>query len=64
MKNFHLVKKSRGLEFQMASSVGFKSPPITDENDPKVSPLHIIFDLKNVLVGKQYFVINHLLPCN
>jgi hypothetical protein len=27
-----------------------------------VSPLHVIFNLKGVLVGKDYFKINHLLP--
>jgi len=27
-----------------------------------VNPLHVIFNLKGVLVGKDYFIINHLLP--
>ncbi len=27
-----------------------------------MSPLHVIFNLKGVLVGKDYFKINHLLP--
>jgi hypothetical protein len=27
-----------------------------------VNPLHMIFDLKGVLVGKDYFRISHLLP--
>jgi hypothetical protein len=27
-----------------------------------VSPLHVIFDLKRVLVGRDYFRINHFLP--
>jgi hypothetical protein len=33
-----------------------------DVKDAKVSPLHMIFDLKGFLVGKEYFRINHLLP--
>ncbi len=40
----------------------FRSPlPINIEN-AKVNPLHVIFDLKWVLVAKDYFRINHLLP--
>jgi len=27
-----------------------------------MSPLHVIFDSKGVLVGKEYFSINYLLP--
>ncbi len=27
-----------------------------------MNPLHIIFELKGVLIGKEYFKINHLLP--
>jgi hypothetical protein len=27
-----------------------------------MSPLHVIFNWKGVLVGKDYFKINHLLP--
>ncbi len=27
-----------------------------------MNPLHMIFDLKGVIVGKDYFKINHLLP--
>jgi len=33
-----------------------------DAEDVEVNPLHVIFDLKKVLVGKEYFRINHLLP--
>jgi hypothetical protein len=33
-----------------------------DVEDTKVSPLHVIFKLKGVLVGKEYFIANHLLP--
>jgi hypothetical protein len=28
----------------------------------EISPLHVIFDLKWVLVGKEYFNFNDLLP--
>jgi len=41
---------------------GFRSPPPMDAKDTEVRPLHMIFDLKGVLVGKEYFRINHLLP--
>ncbi len=27
-----------------------------------MNPLHMIFDWKGVLVGMEYFIINHLLP--
>jgi len=40
----------------------FKSPPLIDAEDTKVSPLHVIFNLKGVFVVKDYFRINHLLP--
>jgi hypothetical protein len=40
---------------------GFKSPLLVDAEDTKVSPLHVIFDLKGVLVGKEYFKVNHIL---
>jgi hypothetical protein len=40
---------------------GFKSPPPIDIKDFEMSLLHIIFYLKCVLVGKEYFPINHLL---
>ncbi len=33
-----------------------------DAEDVEVNPLDVIFDLKKVLVGKEYFRINHLLP--
>jgi hypothetical protein len=48
----NIGEKNRDLKFQMASCVGFKSPFITDKGDREVSLLHVIFDLKNVLVGK------------
>ncbi len=40
---------------------GFKSLPLVDAKDMDVSPLHVIFDLKGVLVRKEFFKINHLL---
>jgi len=40
---------------------GFRSPLPIDTKDIKVSPLHMIFDLKEVFVGKDYFKINDLL---
>jgi hypothetical protein len=40
---------------------GFRSLLPIDAEDIKVSPLHVIFDLKGVLVGKDYFKINDLL---
>jgi hypothetical protein len=39
----------------------FRSPPLVDAKDVEVSPLHMIFNLKVVFVGKEYFKINHLL---
>jgi len=41
---------------------GFKSPLPIDVEDMEVNPLHVIFNLKGFLVGKEYFKINHLLP--
>ncbi len=41
---------------------GFRFPLPINTKDAKVSPLHVIFDLKGVLVGKEYFKINHFLP--
>jgi hypothetical protein len=40
---------------------GFKSPPPIDVKDFEMSLLHVIFYLKRVLLGKEYFPINHLL---
>jgi hypothetical protein len=34
---------------------GFKYPSPLDIEDAEVNPLHVIFDLKGVLVGKDYF---------
>ncbi len=41
---------------------GFRSPPPMDVEDTKVNPLHVIFELKGVNVGKEYFRVNHFLP--
>jgi hypothetical protein len=40
----------------------FRSLPPIDAEDTEVNLLHMIFDLKGVLVGREYFRINHLLP--
>jgi hypothetical protein len=40
----------------------FRSLPLIDEEDVEVNPLHMIFDLIGVLIGRDYFKINHLLP--
>ncbi len=40
----------------------FISLPAIDTKDVEVNPLYVIFDLKGVLVGIDYFRINHLLP--
>jgi hypothetical protein len=49
--------KGKKLAFE-----GFGSPPPIDAMDVEVNPLYVIFDLKKVLVGKDYFIINHLMP--
>jgi hypothetical protein len=55
-----IPEEDKGLELALGS---FKSPPPIDIKDVEVSPLHVmIFYLKGVLVGKDYFEINHLLP--
>ncbi len=41
---------------------GFKYFPPMSIKDEEVSPLHVIFDLKGVFVGKEYFKSNHFLP--
>jgi len=53
------VKENKGKKFVLR---GLRFPPPIDTYDVKVSPLHVIFDLKGVLVRKEYFNINHLLP--
>jgi hypothetical protein len=57
---FHeFTREDKGKEFTLGV---FRSSPPVDAEDTEVSPLHMIFDLKGVLVGKDYFRINHLLP--
>jgi hypothetical protein len=53
------IKEDKG---QKLAFKGFKYPPPIDTKNVEVSPLHVIFNLKGVLVGKDYFKINHLLP--
>ncbi len=53
-----ITKEDEGKELAFG---GFRSP-FVDIKDVEVSPLHVIFDLKGALVGKEYFKINHLLP--
>jgi hypothetical protein len=53
------AKEDKGKELTLES---FKSPPPVDAEDMKVSPLHVIFNLKGVIIGKEYFKIIHLLP--
>ncbi len=53
------TEEDKGKELTLG---GFKSPPHMDAKDTKLSPLHMIFNLKGFLVGKEYFKINHLLP--
>ncbi len=52
------AKEDKGAKFAFG---GFKFPPPVDAKDTEVSPLHVIFNLKGVLIGKDYFIINHLL---
>jgi hypothetical protein len=54
-----IIKKIKGKKLAFE---GFKVPPFVNAKDAEVSPLHVIFDLKGILVGKEYFRINHLLP--
>ncbi len=53
------AKQDKGKELIFGA---FRSPPPVNAKDVKVSPLHVIFDLKRVLVGRDYFRINHFLP--
>jgi hypothetical protein len=59
---FNTSEEDKGSnDLQLIASKCFKSLYYNDARNPKVSPLHIIFDFKGVLVGKQYFTINNLL---
>ncbi len=56
---FHeIVKEDKGKELILED---FRSPPPIDIKDMEVSPLHVVFNLKRVFVGKEYFRTNHLL---
>jgi hypothetical protein len=54
-----IANEHKGKEFALK---GFKSLPFVDAKDVEVNPLFVIFNLKGILVGKEYFKINHLLP--
>ncbi len=57
---FHgTTKEDKGKELALG---GFRFPPPMDIEDVEVSPLHMIFDLKGVLVRKECFRVNYLLP--
>ncbi len=45
------ANKNKGKELIFG---GFKSPLLVDAKDMKVNPLHVIFNLNGVLVGKEY----------
>ncbi len=53
------VEEDKWKELALKS---FRSPPPINTKDVKVNPLQMIFNLKRVLVGKDYFKINHFLP--
>jgi len=60
---FHeTTEENKGKEFALG---GFTSPPPMGVEDVEVSLLHMIFDLKGVLVGKEYFskLITFYLHC-
>ncbi len=48
------AKEDKGKELILE---GFKFLLLIDAKDTKVSPLHVMFDLKGVFVGKEYFKI-------
>jgi hypothetical protein len=58
---FHEIGKedTRGSKLPFG---GLKFPPPIDAKDLEINLLQIIFYLKGVLVRKEYFSINHLLP--
>jgi hypothetical protein len=53
-----IAKEDKGKEFTFGGSKSF----YVDAKDMEISLLHMIFNLKGVLVGKEYFKSNHLLP--
>jgi hypothetical protein len=59
-RNLHeFFKQDKGKE--LTFRIFISSPP-NDVKDVEVNPEHVIFNLKGVLVGKDYFRINHFLP--
>lgn len=54
-----IIVEDKGKELALGH---FKSPPPVNIEDVEVSPLHVTFNLKRVLVGKEYFRINYLWP--
>ncbi len=56
---FHeTTKEDKGKKLAFG---GFRSLPLVDIKNIKVSLLHVLFNLKGVFDGKEYFRINHLL---
>jgi hypothetical protein len=53
------VEKDKGKKLALRS---FRFLPPVDAKDAEVNPLHMNFNLKKVLVRKDYLRINHLLP--
>jgi hypothetical protein len=54
-----ITKEDKGPKLALR---GFRSSSFANVKDTKVNILHMIFNLKGVLVGRAYFRINHLLP--
>jgi hypothetical protein len=52
------AKEDKGKKFALKD---FRSPHPVNAKDAEVSSLHMIFNLKGVFVGMEYFKINHLL---
>jgi hypothetical protein len=53
-----IIEEDKGKKLAFG---GFNFPLPVDVEDTKVNPLHMIFYLKGVLVGKNSFIINHFL---
>jgi hypothetical protein len=53
-----IVEENKGNKLTLK---GFRSLPFMEAKDANVSPLHVISDLKGVLVEKDYFKISHFL---
>jgi hypothetical protein len=52
------TKENKGKELAFE---GFKSSFLVDTKDAKVGPLHMIFNLKGVIVEKEYSKVNHFM---